>query len=139
MITDKDIKRLKYIKDKLVFFDTKCDCCDNYFKFEKMWIVKRWGVNKTVHNWYYCHNCMPTKCDVLNEIDTDACIFGIFPIDSFSWFKKKNNTKIIERTKTSFTQLNDKTAENCIQPEQFICESNENCKYKKRILIKENK
>ena len=46
-----------------------------------MWFVDRWGVNKTVHRWYYCTKCMKTKEDILKRIETDECYFGIAFVD----------------------------------------------------------
>ena len=140
----KDQVRLKYIKDKFVISNTECSCCGNNIRFKKMWIVQRWGINKRVFNWYYCHNCMSTKEEVLNEIDTDAIMFGIYPIDDFKTYKKKDNTKIEERFPDYFVKLpkfdkthNDKQEEQ-IPQENCVCQYNGECKYKRKVLIKNN-
>ncbi len=70
-------KRLKRIKKRLAIFPTKCECCGDMISKEKMWKVDRWGVNKTIHTWHYCQECMPTAEDVLKEVDTDECPFEI--------------------------------------------------------------
>jgi hypothetical protein len=80
--------RLKEIKLKRVFWVTKCESCGNLFKKEKMWHVKRWGINRTHWSFYYCQNCMHSAEEVLNEIDTDANVFGIYPVDAQTINKK---------------------------------------------------
>jgi len=142
-ITTKEQMRLNCVKDKFVFFDTKCECCNNYTKFGKMWLVKRWGANKVVFDWYYCHDCMPTKEDVLNEIDTDTIIFGIYPIDDHT-IQKKDRTRLDERFHNAFPKIEkinksstDKQEEQ-IQEKNCICEYNGECKYKRKVLTKNN-
>lgn len=94
MKVDREQKRLKAIKLKYVLFPTKCDCCGEKYKREKMWQLYRYGVNKTWHKWYYCQRCMHSAEEVLNEVDTDETIFGIAGIDDFNTFSKKDNTRI---------------------------------------------
>lgn len=89
-------RRLKKIKDRFVFWGTRCECCGEVVKFEKMWRVWRDGVNHTNHLWSYCKHCMPTAKAVLHEIDTDGCIFGIAGIDERRRFKK-DTTRIYAR------------------------------------------
>lgn len=74
-------RRIKAVKPKLVIFPTECCCCKGTVSFGKMWRVKRWCVNKTVHDEYYCKECMPTAEDVVHSIDTDNCMFGIAFVD----------------------------------------------------------
>lgn len=93
MIVDSEKKRLKAIKLKYVFFPTKCNCCGNEYKKEKMWRFYRYGVNATYHKWHYCQNCMHSKEEVLHEIDTDANPFGLAGVDDFT-FSKKDNTRM---------------------------------------------
>ena len=82
MMISKEQKRLKAIKEiRPLVFPVTCSCCNNDFVREKVFKVARWGVNKMVHDWYYCKHCMPTKEDVIHEIDTDKCIFGIAFVD----------------------------------------------------------
>lgn len=88
MKVDKEQKRLKAIKLKYVLFSTKCDCCGNEYKREKMWRFERYGINKTWHTWHYCQNCMHSAEDVLNEIDTDESPFGLAGVDDFTIHKK---------------------------------------------------
>lgn len=76
-------QRLKAVKKQYVIFPKQCRCCGDMISKEKMWKVNRWGVNKTVHTWYYCQKCMPTPEDVLNEVYTDDCHFGIAYVDKF--------------------------------------------------------
>lgn len=83
MKVDKEQKRLKTIKLKYVLFPTKCDCCGEEYKREKMW-----------HAWHYCQNCMHSAKEVLNEVDTDECCWGIAGIDSFFAFSKKDSTRM---------------------------------------------
>lgn len=94
MKIDREKKRLKSIKLKYALFPTKCRCCKEEYKREKMWHVCRYGVNATVHDWYYCQNCMHSAEDVLNEIDTDGVPFGIAFVDDFLFFEKKDNTRL---------------------------------------------
>jgi hypothetical protein len=89
-------RRLKGIKVKYpYFFARQCECCGNFFVKENIFMVQRWGVNKTIHNWYYCRNCMQTKEDVLHEIDVDECNFGIAFIDDFYNWSKKDYTRTL--------------------------------------------
>lgn len=74
-------KRIKAVKSKLIIFPRECSCCQGTVSFEKMWHVKRWGVNKMVYDNYYCKECMPTAEDVVHSIDTDNCMFGIAFVD----------------------------------------------------------
>ncbi len=86
-----------------MFFEKKCDACRRRFRLERMWIVERWGVNKTCHPWYYCTHCMPTAQAVLNEIDIDDCYFGIYGVDEFGSTKfKKDMTQLNERAAWAF-------------------------------------
>ena len=59
-----------------------------------MWVVDRWAVNSEIVTWYFCKECFPTKEDVLNEIDTDECHFGIAYVDHPYIFEKKDNTRM---------------------------------------------
>ncbi|MBU5331764.1 hypothetical protein KQI61_06105 [Anaerocolumna aminovalerica] len=94
MMITKEQKRLNSIKEiKPLLFYRTCHCCDNDFVKEKIFKVDRWGVNNSVHSWYFCKKCMSTKEDVLNEIDTDECIFGIAYVDS-QVINKKDYTRI---------------------------------------------
>lgn len=70
-------ERLKAVRKHYVIFPKRCECCGDIISKEKMWEVDRWGVNKTIHKWHYCQECMQTAEDVLNEVDTDDCHFGI--------------------------------------------------------------
>jgi len=79
---------------KYVLFPTKCSCCGEEYKREKMWHLYRYGVNETWYKWYYCHNCMHSAEDVLNEVDTDESIFGIAEIYDFYTFSKKDYTRM---------------------------------------------
>ena len=97
MLVDKNKKRLKAIKEVCpIFFARKCRCCGNEYIKEKMFSVDRWGVwtnrNRNFYEWNYCKHCMPTKEDVLTEIDTDRCIFGIAFVDEHT-ISKTDNTK----------------------------------------------
>ena len=90
-------KRLKAVKSRFRIFPTKCECCGEEFYFEKMWSILRWGINETCHNWYYCKKCMHSADEVLNEVDTDECPWGIAVIDPFLGFSKKDNTRLMNR------------------------------------------
>ena len=84
MKVDKHKKRLKAIKLKYVFFPTKCRCCKEEYKREKMWLVYRYGINKVTVKCRYCQNCLRSAKDVLNEIDRPTSpLFGIIGIDEF--------------------------------------------------------
>lgn len=95
MQVDMEQVRLRKIKTIKVYFGrTKCEKCGNQFVHEKMWRVPRWGTNKWRYDWYYCKHCLPTKKDVLNEVDTDKCPFGIYDVDPFPFNpNKKNNMR----------------------------------------------
>ncbi len=87
-------KRLSAIKEKKpIFHWKKCECCGYEFKREQMFVVYRWGFNRTIREWWYCKNCTPTKEDVLNRIDNDSCMYGIANVDSYFFFNKKGSNK----------------------------------------------
>ena len=94
MKVDKEQKRLKAIKLKYVLFPTKCKCCGEEYKREKMWQLYRYGINKTWNKWHYCQNCIHSAEEVLHEIDTDESIFGLAGIDDFYPFPKKDYTRM---------------------------------------------
>ena len=94
MKVDKEQKRLKAIKLKYVLSPTKCDCCGEEYKREKMWQFYRYGINESWHKWHYCQNCMHSAEEVLHEIDTDESIFGLAGIDDFNHFSKKDYTRM---------------------------------------------
>ena len=84
MIVDMNQERLKSIRSRKIWFEkTQCSKCGNFFVHESMWMVPRWGINETRHEWFYCKHCLPTKEDVLKEVYSDSCIFGIYNVDSF--------------------------------------------------------
>lgn len=74
-------KRLRAIKSKFMILARQCECCKEEVSFETMWEVKRWGVNNRIYLWNYCKRCMHTAEDVLNQIDNDACPWGIAYVD----------------------------------------------------------
>ena len=82
-------RRIDAVKSKFIIFPRYCQSCMKTIIFKKVWCVKRWGVNKTVQNWYYCKECMPKPEDVIHEIDTDHCPFGIAFVDSHILHKNK--------------------------------------------------
>lgn len=88
MKVDKKQKRLKAIKLKYVLFPTKCRCCGEEYKREKMWQFYRYGVNNMRFEWHYCQNCMHSAEDVLNEIDTDESPYGLAGVDNYTIVKK---------------------------------------------------
>ncbi len=88
-------KRLDAIKLRYAFFPKKCGCCGEEYVSEKMYKVRRWGVNKMVFTWHYCQNCMKSKEDVIHEIDTDSN-FGIAFVDNFGDYPEKDDTKMRE-------------------------------------------
>lgn len=95
MKINKKAKRLKAIKQIYpLLFSCDCKVCNNEFVREPMFKADRWGVNKTIHSWCYCKECMSTKEDVLFEIDTDECIFGIAFVDDYWKFKKLDYTRM---------------------------------------------
>lgn len=94
MRVNREQKRLKAIKLKYVLSPTECNCCGNEYKREKMWRLYRYGINKSYNKRYYCQNCMHSAKEVLNEVDTDECPFGLAGIDPFFCFKKKDRTRI---------------------------------------------
>ena len=81
-------QRLKAVKKRYIILPKQCRHCGDVISKEKMWEVDRWGINMTVHKWYYCQKCMPTPEDVLNKVDTDSCHFGIARVDSFLIHRK---------------------------------------------------
>ena len=83
MKVDMHEERLKKIKlVRVGFLRTQCSKCGSFFIHEKMWHVTRWTTNDKPYDWYYCQHCLNSKEEVLNEIDTDSCPFGIYGIDS---------------------------------------------------------
>ena len=64
----------------------------------------RWGVNQTIHEWWYCSHCMHSKEEVLNEIDSDTCIFGLAFVDSFIGYQKKDRTRL-NKEREEFMEL----------------------------------
>ena len=97
MKVDFERKRLKAVKSRFMILPTECKCCNQEFYFEKMWKVSRWGMNQAVRPWHYCQNCMHSADEVLNEIDTDDCPWGLAFIDPFLGFVKKDNTRLMKR------------------------------------------
>ncbi len=89
MKVDKEKKRLKAIKLKYVLCATRCACCGEEFKFERMWHVYRYDSTLNCDEYYYCRRCTPSAKDVLKEIDTDECIFGIVGVDNIILCKRK--------------------------------------------------
>ncbi len=87
-------KRLKAIKSRKVFLRKKCAHCREKFKNQEMWVVKRFGKYGEVNKYYYCKECMPSKEDVLNEIDTDEILYGIAYVDDFFKFRKKDYSRV---------------------------------------------
>ena len=87
-------RRLRAIKFRLVLVPTKCDSCGDTFVRQKMWTFTRYGMSASHFKWYYCQNCMHSKEDVLNEIDTDEYPFGLYRIDNFDDFEKKDDTRM---------------------------------------------
>ena len=102
MIVDQKAKRLKAISLKYRWFETECSCCGNVFRREKMWKVTRWGINRIPITWCYCQNCMHSAEDVLNEVDTDSCGFGIYGVDDFTCFQKKDYTRMDKAFEAAF-------------------------------------
>ena len=93
MMVDMEQDRLKRIKTvKVNFGRTKCQKCGSQFVHEKMWHVSRWGTNKWKYDWYYCKHCLPTRNDVLNEVDNDDCPFGIYGVDPYPYNPNKKST-----------------------------------------------
>ena len=90
-------KRLKAVKPRFMLLPTKCESCHQEIYFEKMWKVSRWGMNQAVCTWHYCKNCMHSAEEVLKEVDTDDCPWGLAYIDPFFGFTKKDNTRLMER------------------------------------------
>ncbi len=70
-----------------------------------MWMVNRYGVNKTWNLWCYCTNCIHSAEEVLHEIDTDECSFGIAGIDDFLNFPEKDYTRLRESRDRAFAKL----------------------------------
>lgn len=69
---------MEYVKK-----DTKCSHCREEY-VEEMWKVNRtnhMAIPNIVIPYYYCQECMNSAEDVLNEIDTDPCVYGITDID----------------------------------------------------------
>ena len=92
MEIDRVQKRLNAIKLKFIFLPTKCDYCGKKYKFEKMWTFYRdvpMGIGAEIKPWHSCRNCMHSREEVLEEIDTDAYPFGLYGIDPFLLFPKK--------------------------------------------------
>ena len=103
MKVDKEQKRLKAIKLKYVLFPTKCNCCGEIYKREKMWQVYRYAMSG-MYKWHYCQNCMHSAEEVLYEIDTDAVPWGISGVDDRFHFKKKDYTRT-RRAREKMTKI----------------------------------
>lgn len=101
MSVDEVQKRLNAIKLKYEFFPVKCDYCEEYYKREKMWKFYRYEENRTYQTHYYCQNCMSSKEDVLNEIDSDESPFGIAGVDDFL-ISKRDYTRMEFAKKIAF-------------------------------------
>ena len=101
----KEEKRLKAIKLKFVLFPTKCACCGEEHKREKMWQLYRYGINATFHKWHYCQKCMHSAEDVLHEVDTDEFNFGIVGVDDFKTFSKKDYTRMNRANENAFPRV----------------------------------
>lgn len=86
MRTSMHERRLDAIKKKIFFSAKTCACCKDTVKGEEMWFVNRWAGSGAC-TWYYCTKCMKTKEDVLKQIDTDECIYGIAEVDPSYGFK----------------------------------------------------
>jgi len=96
-----------FIEIKPLIFPVTCRCCGNDFVIEKMFKVDRWEINKIVHSWYFCKRCISTKEDVLNEIDTDECIFGIAFVDNHT-IQKKDYTRV-NRLRDDIIKINNRS------------------------------
>ena len=83
MMVNRKKERLKAIKLKYVFFSYKCDCCENYYRKEKMYFVNLWGVNRCIVPKTFCQHCMKSKEDVLTKVDSYSGLFGIAFVDEF--------------------------------------------------------
>ena len=97
MLTKLDAKRLKAIHSRFVIIPQQCTCCEKFFSFKELWNVKRRGMYNRIYDWWYCKDCMPTTKDVLHEIDTDACPYGIAFLDDDRNFKK-DTTRLESRS-----------------------------------------
>jgi hypothetical protein len=84
-MTQERLKKIKLVHVGVMM--RKCDKCGNFFKKEPMFRVPRWCINDGSHYWYYCTHCLRTKEQVLMEIETDDCDFGIFPLEP-KWLGK---------------------------------------------------
>lgn len=96
MEIDRRQQRLNAIKLKFIFLPTKCDCCGEKYKLEKMWTFYRdvpSGIGAEIKPWHFCRNCMQSREEVLEEIDTDAYPFGLHGVDPFLLFPKKSYTR----------------------------------------------
>ncbi len=94
MKTNHHKERLNSIKFRYVFLPTECDNCNKELSRQKMYSVKRWGVNQKWFTYYYCQNCMHSKEEVLHSIDTDTG-FGIAFVDRFPNYPEKDYTQLM--------------------------------------------
>ena len=86
-------ERLKKIHEIPNIFKRTCKLCNS--KPKKIWKVVRWGyINNDTVNTYYCKKCLPTKKDVLYEIDTDESAMGIAFCDSPIYIKKLDYSRL---------------------------------------------
>ena len=83
MMIDREAKRIHAIKLRYVFTEHQCSCCGNYFRKEKMYKVHVWGVNRSVVPLDFCQNCMKSREEVLEEVDSYQGFFGIAFVDDF--------------------------------------------------------
>lgn len=76
----------------------KCRLCNQLiFPNEKMYFVYRWAKDMQVVKICYCENCVKSRKDGLNEVDTDSILYGIAYVDDYYNFKKKDYTRYLRR------------------------------------------
>lgn len=76
-------RRLRAIKSKYAFFSKECECCKDKVRFEKMWKVRLWGMNRRINTKYFCHKCTPTARAVYNQIDSKIRPPRIVGVDDY--------------------------------------------------------
>ena len=80
----KNLIRLFYIKRKKAVYMRICKKCgETIYPKEIYFSVARWYVDRQIIKMTYCTECMKTRKEVLNEIDTDNYPYGIAKIDNY--------------------------------------------------------
>lgn len=102
----KDLIRMLAIKNRYTRFFCHCRLCGSLiYPGEKMFSVYRWADDRKSAKVCYCMDCIKSKREVLNEVDTDSILYGIANVDSYTNFKKKDYTRFRKRKERENTTI----------------------------------